>query len=81
MSDRCARCALSVLDTVGAAICSATSLSIVRWKVGHAKCAVAGTRRLAVVHSTSLSELCRCQSALERVVKRLVLLAADPEMM
>jgi hypothetical protein len=52
-----------------------------RWKVGQGKCAVAGTRRLAVMHSTSLPELCRCQSALERVVKRLILLAADPEMM
>jgi hypothetical protein len=81
VSDSCARCTLGVLDTVGAAICWATCPSIVRWKVGQGKCAVAGTRRLAMVHATSRSELCRYNSAFAVVVERLVLLAADPEMM
>jgi len=59
----------------------APSRAIRRWIGGKAKGAVAGTRHLGVVHSSFLSDLCGYWSALSRVVKRLILLATDPEMM
>jgi hypothetical protein len=69
---------IGVPDTVGAAICWATSLPISdpEWSWPRAQSPEPGVR-FGVFKPSSC--LCRCQSVLLRVVQRLVFLTTDPE--